>query len=174
MSVETTNVTDDRVLTAYSVIADRRLGYDQMAWQTPALGFTAQAFLLTIALGPDSSRTARLLSATLALVVALLSIQLLRKHHFMELIDSVILERIERDHGIAAALAVGRESWPAHVHAQARDRVLGLTLRGGGGVRAGWMAGRDSPLLWTWGLALFALVALVVIVLTLFRPSVLA
>lgn len=156
---------DEPLYAAYQVIATRRLGYDQMLWQTPVLGFTAQAFLLTIALAPDSSRLARLLSAVLALVVALLSIQLLRKHQHMELIDSVLLERIERELGIASALSVAPEA-PLAPHTPARERRLGLRLRDERVLRGSWLVDLHSPLLWTWGLALFGLVSFAIIVLT--------
>jgi hypothetical protein len=36
--------------------------WDALLWQVPSLSLPAQAFLLTIALGPDASRTSRLLA----------------------------------------------------------------------------------------------------------------
>lgn len=140
---------------AYEVIAQRRLGYDQMAWQTPALSFTAQAFLFSIALGADTSPEARLLASLLALAVALLSIQLLAKHHHMELIDSVILENIEKKLGLTEAL----ERAP---HSPAIRRRAGLRLQNGNPIEGDCLTKPDSPKLWTAGLGLFAVGALVV------------
>lgn len=37
--------------TVYSVVASRRLQWDNLLWQVPVLGLTAQAFLFTTALG---------------------------------------------------------------------------------------------------------------------------
>lgn len=155
------------LLATYQVIAQRRLGYDQMAWQTPALSFTALAFLFAIALGSNQSEAARLLSALLALVVSLLSIQLLRKHHHMELIDSLILERLEERLGVATA--IGLESQP---HTPAAARATGLTVEGEP-LRSGPLVRRHSPGFWTAGLALFALGSVGVIVITLAAPSLL-
>ena len=66
-----------------------------MLWQAPALSLTAQAFLFTIALG-EGSEVARLISATLALVASLASMQLMAKHRYLEIQDARLLEEYER------------------------------------------------------------------------------
>ena len=43
-----------RQLFAYEMLAERRNQQDSMLWQAPALALTAQAFLLTIALGGNA------------------------------------------------------------------------------------------------------------------------
>jgi hypothetical protein len=43
-----------RQLFAYEMLAERRNQQDFMLWQAPALALTAQAFLLTIALGGNA------------------------------------------------------------------------------------------------------------------------
>ncbi len=67
-------------LVVWQTVASRRASIDAMRWQTPALGMTAQAFLLTLALAPDSSRLARLLASALSLILALMVMQLMAKH----------------------------------------------------------------------------------------------
>ena len=42
----------------YGALATRRLQWDNLLWQVPILGLTAQAFLFTIALDPGSTRFA--------------------------------------------------------------------------------------------------------------------
>jgi hypothetical protein len=90
----------DHELAVYEVIAFRRMQYEAMMWQVPALSLTAQAFLLTIALGPDSKPMSRVVTGLLSAVVALVSVQLMLKHRRHELIDSKWLEKFEVDHGL--------------------------------------------------------------------------
>lgn len=68
----------------FQTVEQRRQTYDEMMWQVPALGLTAQAFLLTIALGGESSWTARALAAALGIAAASAGAQLLLKHRYHE------------------------------------------------------------------------------------------
>lgn len=81
----------------YQILAARRQAYDQLLWQTPVLSLTAQAFLLTIALGAGNSSAARFLSASLSLVTALASILLMAKHRYYEVIASKALQKYESE-----------------------------------------------------------------------------
>ena len=162
---------EPKLLAAYQVISDRRIAYDTMSWQTPALSFTAQAFLFTVALGPDVARVSRVLSAALALAVSVVSIQLLRKHQYMEFMDSLLLEQIEVKLGVASALELGGSP-----HAGTEKRRKGLKLVDKDGVsrdlgRAGVLESVDSPSLWIAALALFGVVALGIAVTALLIPS---
>lgn len=159
-----------RLELAYPILAARRVAYDQMMWQTPTLAFTAQAFLFTIALETGASRLERLLPAALALTVALLSIQLLRKHEHMELVDSVALEQMERDLGLPTALGTGRN--PLHTPAPRRREELRLI--DGRALRGGRFIDLNSPTLWVAGQAAFALASLVIIAITVAAPEVLS
>lgn len=145
----------------YQGLAARRLGYDTLMWQAPALALTAQAFLLTIALGPGSSRTARLISAALSFVLAAISAQLLMKHRFNESIDSRLLERLERQFGLDIPLGGA-----PHIADRARGELAG--------VGGNWFTRRSSYRIWLAALAVFAVAAAVVLVLTLVSPSALA
>lgn len=79
----------------YQIVASRRQGRDELMWQVPVLSLTAQAFLFTIALGSDMERSARIVSAVLALVASIASIQLMAKHRHHEEEDSKWLEQFE-------------------------------------------------------------------------------
>lgn len=80
----------------YQVVAERRVNYDSMAWQTPVLSLTAQAFLLTIALGGGTSRWSRIISAVLAMFATVASIQLMIRHRYFEQSDSEWLQQYEK------------------------------------------------------------------------------
>jgi hypothetical protein len=144
----------------YSAVSARRTAFDTMMWQVPALGLTAQAFLLTIAYGSDSSRLARCASGFLALVVATVAVQTMRKHQANELTDSKLLEAIEAGQGITVN----------GVHPHAKPSV-----------RAGALGNREfeskptvslrSFALWVWSLRLFAIAALLAVALTVFAPG---
>jgi len=81
------------------MLAARRTAYDEMMWQAPALSLTAQAFLLTIALGPGTTTVARLIASFLSGVAATASVILMRKHRAMEVMCSCRLEDFERATG---------------------------------------------------------------------------
>lgn len=94
------------VVLVWQTLAARRIAYDTMMWQTPALGLTAQAFLLTLALGGQISNLGRAISAGLAAALAITTVQLMAKHRQHEIRDSKILERIEREHEFERAVGV--------------------------------------------------------------------
>ena len=79
----------------YEILASRRQSYDEMMWQAPVLSLTAQAFLLTIALGPGSTTRARLIASFLAAVAAIASVILMQKHRTLERECSRQLEEFE-------------------------------------------------------------------------------
>ncbi len=155
----------------YETLRDRRAGYDGLMWQTPALGMTAQAFLMTIALGRDTSQVARLLASLLAFIIAVLSMQLMAKHRYHESMDARLLQMLEDDRHLGGILGIAP-------HAPPGERALLLEQRGGQKHqkrwprllsvwrRYGWRR-YSSYLVWMGGLALFALTALVVMALAL-------
>lgn len=144
----------------YNAVAARRLQWDNLLWQAPTLSLTAQAFLFTIALSPDSQLAARVISCSLSLIVTFLSITLMARYRQGELNDAHWLEEFEAEHGLPT------------VHGKQFK-----SNRDGEPLAAGWI-GRSIPLLpgfktWTVGLSLFGLASLVVLVLGLFFPHVL-
>lgn len=146
----------------YATVEARRLQWDNLLWQVPVLSFTAQAFLFSIALAPDSRSVARIIVMLLSIVITFLSITLMARHRQAELTDSHWLERYEegwdeedRQHGLSWRHRRNQEKPDAGV----LDRVIPLL---------------PGYLTWQIGLTLFGIAALVVIVITLTAPGLLA
>jgi len=134
-------------LVAYEALNARQIGHNSLMWQTPALALTAQAFLLSIALGAETADISRFISSFLSLVIAFLSVQLMARHSAFELADARRLHSIELRRGME----------PVHQRP--------LPVRGLGRFR--------SRRLWTIGLLLFGAAALAALILTRFAPSLL-
>lgn len=126
----------------YPIVASRRQTYDTMLWQTPVLSLTAQAFLLTIALGANIYPGARILAALLSLVAALASIQLLEKHRHFERGDSEFLNKFE---------VLYQKNGFALIHGP--DRV----------VKRSWIAKFSSFKIWRRLLFVFAISAFIIL-----------
>lgn len=150
----------DKTSTVYQVIGARRIAFDSLMWQIPALALAAQAFLLTIAFGGDSSRSSRLVAGALATIVAVGAVQTMHKHRANETTDSLILERLEEENGIELAPGV-------HPHARPdiRGRAVGNPMVGR------WVNRHRSARLWAVSLSCFALAGLIAGALALFDPS---
>jgi hypothetical protein len=133
----------------YEMVVLRQLEQDAMMWQTPALALTAEAFLLTIALGGDSSQLARLLSSGLSVVVSVLAIQLMAKHHFLAALDGAYLRDTERRLSLPPVTDRGWEKRVRH----ARPTRF------------------SSYKVWQAGLSLFALVGIAIFVVALVHPA---
>jgi hypothetical protein len=148
---------DDVAGAMFGAVEARRSATDQMMWQVPALSLTAQSFLLTISLGPDTSGTGRAIAAVLGFLAALATIQLMLKHRFHEEELSRWLERFATEQG-----------WAPVPHAPSeRERYA----YGGGehdwrsGNRLRWRLTRmKSPYVWIATLAAFALADVVALV----------
>jgi hypothetical protein len=138
------------VIPAYQIIASRRLGYDTLMWQVPALSFTAQSFLFTIALG-TSPNVARLIAASLALIAALLSIQLMAKQRYHEIIDAKLLENLEKEMKLDELIG-----YCPHEHPKLRARHIGMIPK--------WCHRLSSYQVWMVGLTLFAIASAGIIV----------
>jgi hypothetical protein len=130
----------------YQVVASRRQATDTMMWQVPTVSLTAQAFLFTIALAPNATRAAQLVSAGLALIASITSIQLMAKHRFHELADSKWLEEFERQ----------RESQGYQIIHAVRPRSKG----GGPWIR---FVRVSSYKIWLFALSSFAIAALLIL-----------
>jgi hypothetical protein len=143
-------------LPLYQVVAARRLQWDALLWQVPSLSLAAQAFLLTVALGPDSSRISRLLTSFLGVLAAFLSVHLLTKHRQAEITDAHWLAEYEQKH---FETTVHGPEW--------RDRRDKTTIPG----PLGKLTGIRAFPLWQVALSLFGLVALITFVLAIFDVS---
>ena len=158
------NLDSTLLASLYQAIASRRLGQDSMMWQVPALSLTAQAFLFTIALG-SSALASRFIAAFLALVIALISMQLMAKHRHLEVIDSKLLEEFEKkmlEHGKFYP-------YPFSIGPHARSKSRGEAV----GIRANRFVRAPSYKIWMFGLGLFAIAAIGVIVIAFINPGLL-
>jgi len=147
------------IISVYQVIASRRLGYDTSMWQVPALSFTAQAFLFTIALSA-SSNAARLIAALLALVIALISLQLMSKHRYHETIDARLLEKLEDSMHLKEFL-----HYLPHERPALRAKLVD--------VRPQWFQQPPSYYVWMSGLAVFAIASIGIIIITFVNAALL-
>jgi hypothetical protein len=146
----------------YSVIAARRTAFDTLMWQVPTLGLAAQAFLLTIAFGPNSSQIARCVSGGLAAVVAGVAIQTMLKHRVNEKTDNLILKELEDVAGISIEGMATPHDAPA-----VRARAIGNDLLSNRITRA------RSARLWITSLLCFGAAGVGALVLGLLDPSIL-
>lgn len=140
-------------LPLYQAVAARRMQWDALLWQVPSLSLAAQAFLLTIAFGPDTSLTSRLLASGLAVVAALLSLHLLIRHRQAEVTDAHWLAAYEQQH---FGTTVHGPEW--------RDRRNATVISG----RLGRLARIPAFPVWQAALSLFGIVGLIAFALAIF------
>jgi hypothetical protein len=163
----------------YTAVGQRRTANDGMVWQAPIVSLTAQAFLLTIALAPDSASAARYISAGLAFVAAVASFHLMAKHRTFERLDSEWLKRYEKVH--YKTVGSGKEKIYAVVHHRTDQAMLKdlLDHENFSPMRLRWLR---SPVwwattkfsayhMWQFVLFVFGLGAAVVLLVTPFRPG---
>ncbi len=84
----------DHLVSLLGVYAGQFGSYTTLLWQVPALGLTAQAFLLTIALDYASSRWARCTASVLSIIIALASAVLMHNQRGREINHGELLRRI--------------------------------------------------------------------------------
>lgn len=144
----------------YQALVARRLQWDNLLWQVPILSFTAQAFLFSVALGADTSRVGRLASSTLAVVIAFLSVTLMKSHRRAELTDAHWLRDLEREELDA----------PLHIHGEVFRERRSLTSSDAG-LLDKWIPNVRGYRTWVLGLTSFGLMALFIIVVTIVDPA---
>lgn len=145
----------------YQSLANRRVGYDQLMWQVPAIALAAQAVLVAASINDELRKEPRLILLALALLVGALSLQLFAKQRFHEQVDTRYLARWEQ----------GIQMWPVdgltpHDHATRATGDSGTSKVEQLGVRRGALARLPSFLLWFVGLLLFNLGIGALLVLT--------
>jgi hypothetical protein len=96
-------------LATYEAISDRSLAHNELMWNTPVLAMTAMAFLLTTAPGSGAAWQ-RAVAASLSLVVALASVQLMAEHSHSQLADSELLHQLEVSLGLPTVHARPKSS----------------------------------------------------------------
>jgi hypothetical protein len=156
-------VRDNISADAYAAVAARRTQFDQLLWQVPVLSLTAQAFLFSIALSPDGTRTTRIIASLLSLVMTFLSLHLMVKHRQAEVADSQWLEAYENKF----PAPVGAPKWPMHGRSWA-DYRNSIDPNIG---RLGGLSKFTGFRIWSWGLSAFGMAAIVVLLLTIFMPG---
>lgn len=129
----------------YSATAARRVAFDQMLWQVPALSLAAQSLLVTVGVDRDNDAMVRVLALLLATLFAVLSIQLMAKQRFGVQVDTQYLKRWEHARGMTV------EGFAPHDH-PTQDTVDGQSKADSLKVPSGWFVSRSSYTLWTWGL----------------------
>ena len=153
----------------YGVVSRRRSQWDALIWQVPVLGFIAQAFLFTIALGGGTARTGRIVASLLALVISASCVQLMARHRLSEavdarwLVDSDEAHRLEPVHGapFEAKLVDLRRS---------EEFMKGDPWR----KPVAWLAHFRSSDVWMLASAAFGVAAIVSLALAIVRPSLLS
>jgi hypothetical protein len=153
--------TEPAVVAMYQVVAARRLTFDTMMWQVPSLSLTAQAFLLTISLGTDSSRLARLISALLGSAAMGMCLQLMAKYRHLEIMDARTAEQLERDLSGSPGQRLYIHSPPSH-----RAKALNMAPRR--------FVALSSYRLWMTGVLLFLVADLLIVALVIGAPQVFA
>lgn len=112
---------DDRslALALLQAVNARRIAYDSLLWQMPALSLTAQAFLFAAALAPGSSRAAQAIASSLAFSVSVASIHALRRFRLGQHMDQLLLDRLESKLGAATYFEIN-----PHASVEARAKHL--------------------------------------------------
>ncbi len=164
----------DEVL--YQTVAARQAQHDSMTWQVPVLSLTAQAFLFTIALGADSTPTSRYFACALSLISSVLSITLMARHRQMDIADADWLEAFERT---KAGYQPGDPVPATESKIVSGDHFRGRLREVTGQKVSKGLIGHLVPQLpgyktWVVGLALFAVTAIVIAVITMVNPSLLS
>jgi hypothetical protein len=140
------------LVTLLNVYTTQFGSYTTLLWQVPALGLTAQAFLLMIALGPGSSDAARYTAAALSVIIAVASWNLM---HY------------QRGRAINQAELAKRVSYELSL----QDLLGGFQVDDGIPTRAdavrAWAVDHAMYTVWRVGMALFALADAAVIISTI-------
>lgn len=139
----------------YEMLTARFLAHDELLWQTPVLALTAQSFLMTISLSPGVEDLAAATAAALGTVLILMSMHLLGRHRFLELIEKYKLKELEETLQIEP---LSTHSWGWKY---AKTPKLGKAFKhkeyGLDSPRYYWIFSIPSYRIWQIGLSLFAL-----------------
>ena len=94
----------DSLASLLSVYAGQFGSYTTLLWQVPALGLTAQSFLLTIALMKDTSGGARIVACVLSMIIALASGALMHNQRGRAINHAELLRRLSEKLGLSKFL----------------------------------------------------------------------
>lgn len=144
----------------YAALAARRNQFDNLLWQAPVLSLTAQAFLMTVALGSSVPLYPRSVACLLSVVVAFLSVQILTRHRQAEITDSHWLRDLET-----------RADTQHRIHGPDWQKRRNATSPEVGPFS--WLAGLPGYYTWAIGLSLFGVASLVTLILAWTWPNLL-
>jgi hypothetical protein len=147
----------DSLVSLLSVYAGQFGSYTTLLWQVPALGLTAQAFLLTIALMKDSSSGDRVVACVLSMIIAIASVRLMHNQRGRAINHAELLRRLSEKLELSKFLGGGLElgdATPSKTDAQNIWAVDHLIYHG-----------------WSLCMYLFMLADLLIILAVILRPS---
>lgn len=144
----------------YAALAARRTQFDILLWQAPVLSLTAQAFLMTVALGSGVPLYSRTIACLLSVVVSFLTVQILTRHRQAEVTDAHWLRDLEK--GAAAEYQVHGPGWQARRNATSPE--VGPF---------NWFAKLPGYYTWAIGLSLFGVASMATLILAWVCPGML-
>lgn len=152
--VDGTAFNSDNLLTLLSVYTTQFGSYTTLLWQVPALGLAAQAFLMTIVLGPlsTSSDGSRYAAAGLSVVIAGASMGLMHTQRGRAITQNELAKRVSRKLSLKDRLG--------------GDFVLDDAVPKIANAETVWMVNHKTYHLWMSCMGLFMLVDAVVILST--------
>lgn len=158
-------------LFTYEMLTLRDVEKDALMWQAPSLALTAQAFLLTIALNPQSPAYAVLIASALGFVVAGLSMQLMARHRLLNVLDRAYLHYLESKTGLPHVSSRGY-FWPDGEYQvpawlKQDDVTEQRWPNRGAPARLSRLANSRSYETWIMGLAVFAILNVIIFVVAL-------
>jgi hypothetical protein len=159
----------DKDLFTYEQLTARFLAHDQLLWQTPALALTAQAFLMTIALGPQVSAWKVIIASVLGIAITLMSMHLLARHRFIALVEKAKLMELEERLRIEP-LSVQSWAWN-YSQPPALGKAYGVDTYALDRPKYRWLFSKPSYDIWQIGLAVFAVANVVILVLSVVRQA---
>ncbi len=147
--------------TIYQVLSNRRDLRDNLLWRAPALGLTAQAFLLTIALSSKGGIFAKIFSSFLALITSFMSMQLMAKHRYLEKLDNLHIEQLEETSGIPQYHGNHKDlknclREDRRKKIENNKNILAKIIK--------WFVGLSSYHVWMFGLSMFGVVSFIVMI----------
>lgn len=157
-------MTEDERNEVYSIIASRSVQWDHLLWQMPLLSMTAQAFLFTISLGPETTQLGRTFACVLSIVTLWLVGASMVRQRQSAIADAKWLNKREK-HWTTKDKQFGKP-W--------RNRRDGVDAAKNLGV-IGKLFPAVKPIItwWLYSFAFFILIDLAILVITWVHPSLL-
>lgn len=94
------SLSEAKQLAILQCVDNGRVSTNSLMWQVPALTLTAQAFLLTIALNPNTQPTGRAIAAGIGLIIVSATYQLFLRHRHIEVTRAEWLAAFECRFGL--------------------------------------------------------------------------